>query len=186
MGIGGGTISKESEAKYVVLKRGRELLEKNDPERALPFMMKAIEDPNNLDACCSLALNLPVDMAIQALQNGDATNIEMLRICRSDNSWMGALLLHAARPSDALYFTQRWLEADETPRGSGIDFAPPRRTPMTAPQLERAQDCRARQYLHTAVRYPTVLIKVIGKSKRPIDLETHPTRQFNGREDAQD
>jgi hypothetical protein len=101
-------------------------------------------------------------------------------------AWMPALLLHARRPADALYFAQRWLESDEGPPGSGIDFSPPRRTPMTDAQIAKmnkwvdlqmiysaalaaftldGDSSLARQYLHMAAQYPLVLIKVIGKFK---------------------
>ncbi|KAJ6530223.1 hypothetical protein B0H19DRAFT_1192530 [Mycena capillaripes] len=264
MGIGGGTVSKESQAN---LKRGQELLKKK-PEEAIPLLLKAMEDPNNLDACSAIAMTLPQDTAIDFLKQAElkgrenlqrvlspdcfevtcqygapkfwgiletrpymrllatlvrayvnakrwddavATNSEILRICENDNmgqrQWMGALLLHAGRPADALYFTQRWLEAKETPPGSGIDFVPPRRTPMTNTQVEKIKqwtdlqmvysaalaaftldgDCElARQYLHLAVKYPNVLIKVLGKFKERVDVDTHATRAFNGNEDARD
>ncbi|KAJ6545081.1 hypothetical protein DFH09DRAFT_659271 [Mycena vulgaris] len=265
MGIGGGTVSKESEAN---LKRGQELLEKKKPDEALPFLLKAMEDPNNLDACSSIAMMLPQEAAIEFLKQGElkgrahlhrvlspdcfeltceygaprfwgiletrpymrllgtlarayvnekrwdeavATNIEILRICHSDNmgqrAWMGALLLHSGRPADALYFTQRWLECDETPPGSGIDFGPPRRAPLTAAQLQqvnRFTDLQmiysaalaaftldgdselARQYLHVAAQFPMVLIKVLGRFKERVDLDAHATRGKNGAEDARD
>ncbi|KAJ7136115.1 hypothetical protein C8R44DRAFT_769721 [Mycena epipterygia] len=265
MGIGGGTVSKESEAN---LKRGRELLNKKKTNEALPFLLKATDDPNNLDACTAISMMLPEDTAIDFLKNTElkgrahlqrvlspdcfeltceygapsfwgilqtrpymrllgtlvrayvnakrweeavATNIEILRICESDNmgqrAWMAALLLHAGRPADALYFTQRWLEHNETPPGSGIDFAPPRRTPMTDAQHQKVSEWvdlqmiysaalaaftldgdteLARQYLHIAAQYPMVFIKVLGKFKERVDVDTHPTRGHNGAEDARD
>ncbi|KAF8184093.1 hypothetical protein K438DRAFT_1724176 [Mycena galopus ATCC 62051] len=265
MGIGGGTVSGESEAN---LKRGQELLNMKKPQEALPFLLKALEDPNNLDACSSISMMLPQDTAIAYLQKAElagrrhlqnvlgpdcfeltcrygapnfwgiletrpymrllgtlvrtyvnakrwsdavSTNIEILRICHSDNmgqrAWMSALLLQAGRPADALYFAQRWLEADETPPGSGIDFAPPQRAPMTDAQIKKVEkwvdlqmiysaalaafildgdSTLARQYLHIAVKYPSVLIKVIGKFKERVDVDTHATRSSNGAEDARD
>ncbi|KAJ7666776.1 hypothetical protein DFH06DRAFT_251173 [Mycena polygramma] len=265
MGIGGGTVSKESGNN---LKRGHELLNKKKPNEALPFLLKAMEDPNNLDACSTVGLLLPQDTAIEFLKKAEvkgrehlqrilspdcfeltceygaprfwgiletrpymrllgtlvrayvnakrwddavATNVEILRICKLDNmgqrSWMGALLLHAGRPADALYFTQRWLESNEGPPGSGIDFAPPRRTPMTAAQVSKmgkytdlqmiysaalaaftldGDSELARQYLHIAVQYPNVLIKVLGNMKERVDVDTHATRASNGREDGRD
>ncbi|KAJ7702198.1 hypothetical protein B0H17DRAFT_1327178 [Mycena rosella] len=132
-----------------------------------------------------------------------ATNIEILRICLNDNmgqrAWMGALLLHAGRPADALYFTQRWLEHDETPLGSGIDFGPPRLAPLTAAQLQQmihsaalaaftldGDSELARQYLHIAAKVPMVFIKVLGLFKERVDVDTHATRGVNGAEDAPD
>ncbi|KAF7290758.1 Aldo/keto reductase [Mycena indigotica] len=149
---------------------------------------------------------LPSDLTMDS-----KTNVEILRLCFSDNlgqrQWMGALLLHANRLEDALYFTQRWILADETPPGSGIDFRAPQRTPMTATQLEQAKkwpDLQmvhsaalatfmldgdselARQYLHIAVKYPEVMIKVLGRHKERHDVDTHAFRSSNGREDARD
>ncbi|KAJ7153106.1 hypothetical protein C8R43DRAFT_885952 [Mycena crocata] len=265
MGIGGGTVSPESEAN---LKRGQALIERKKPDEALPFLLKAMEDPHNLDACNSVSMMLPQDQAIDFLKSAElkgrahlqrilspdcfeltcrygapkfwgiletrpymrllgtlvrafvnakrweeavATNIEILRICEMDNmgqrQWMSALLLHAGRPADALYFAQRWLEAAETPPGSGIDFAAPQSTPMTPAQLKAITkyidlqmiysaalaaftlygDCElARQYLHIAVQYPIVLVKVLGKFKERVDVDTHATRSSNGSEDARD
>jgi hypothetical protein len=135
-------------------------------------------------------------------------------------AWMAALLLHAGRPADALYFTQRWLEADETPPGSGFDFAPPRLAPLTTAQLKQVNkfpDLQMihsaalaaftvsgdseleRQYLHLAVKFPLVLIKVLGRfkersrlmraltryslTKYTVDVDTHPMRGHNGTRD---
>ncbi|KAJ7452720.1 hypothetical protein B0H11DRAFT_1876199 [Mycena galericulata] len=140
-----------------------------------------------------------------------ATSTEMLRICESDNlgirAWMGILLLRAGRPADALYFTQRWLERDEGPPGCGIDFAPPRRTPMPDAKYQKTQryaDLQmaysaalaaftldgdselARQYLHIAAQYPIVLIKIIGRFKERVEGDPHPVREVSGPEDARD
>ncbi|KAJ6530227.1 hypothetical protein B0H19DRAFT_1328299 [Mycena capillaripes] len=116
-----------------------------------------------------------------------ALNIEILRLCESDNmghrEWMGPLLLHVGRPADALYFSQRWLEADGVPTRAGIDFRPPCRTPMSDALVKSLAEFSslqmlhsaalaaftldgdselARQYLHIAVQFPWVLIKVLG------------------------
>ncbi|KAK7052556.1 hypothetical protein R3P38DRAFT_2861009 [Favolaschia claudopus] len=266
MGVGGGTVSKESQAN---LKRGQDLLRQKKPKQAMPYFLRALDqDPNNLDACASFALGFPPDVAIEFLKQAElkgrqnlrsilspdcfelttkygaphfwgiletrpymrllgtlvrcyvntkkweeavTNNIEMLRICQSDNmgqrAWMPALLLQAGRPADALYFAQRWLETDDTPEGSGIDFAEPRRTPMTDAEIakiKRLLDLQmiysaalaafmldgdtplAHQYLHIASKFPTVLIKVLLRYKERLDLDTHPTRSMNGPEDARD
>ncbi|KAJ7666775.1 hypothetical protein DFH06DRAFT_251179 [Mycena polygramma] len=139
-------------------------------------------------------------------------NIEILRLCDSDNmgqrDWMVPLLLRVGRPADALYFVQRWLEADGVPRpGAGIDFGPPRRTPMPDALFQSLARWRplqmthsaalaafaldgdselARQYLHIAVQHPGVLIKVLGKFKERVDGDSHPVRTHNGLEDIRD
>jgi hypothetical protein len=99
--------------------------------------------------------------------------------------WMGPLLVRVGRAADALYFTQQWLEVDEVPH-AGIDFAPPRHTPMSDTLVQSltkwyplqmlhsaalaaftldGDSELARQYLHIAVQYPGVFIKVLGKFK---------------------
>ncbi|KAJ7119179.1 hypothetical protein C8R44DRAFT_923196 [Mycena epipterygia] len=146
-----------------------------------------------------------------------ATNIEIIRICSSDNMGVrastGPLLLHAGRAADALYFMQPWVESGGMPPGSGIDFVAPRRTPMSNvlyQQVAEWTDLRmiysaalaaltldgdselARQYLHIAAQFPSVLIKVIGKFKEraeggfAVEGDTHPVRACNGIEDARD
>ncbi|KAE9392954.1 hypothetical protein BT96DRAFT_887634 [Gymnopus androsaceus JB14] len=140
-------------------------------------------------------------------------NIEILRLCESDNmgqrAWMAPLLLHVGRPADALYFCQQWLSdwssSDELPKG--IKFKAPFKKPLTKAEIERMSkyvDLQmihsatlsafmlygdvelSRQYLHIAVQYPHVLIKVIGKFKERMNGDTHPVRLHNGVEDARD
>ncbi|KAJ6613951.1 hypothetical protein B0H10DRAFT_1951098 [Mycena sp. CBHHK59/15] len=221
MGIGGGTVSKESEAN---LKRGQDLLNKKKPDEALPFLLKAMEDPNNLDACNSVSMMLPPNMVIEFLKNTELKgHAHLQRVLGPDcfeltceygapNFWgiletRPYMRLLGTLPADALYFTQQWLECDETPSGSGIDFAPPRRTAMMDMQYQNVakwtdlqmiysaalaaftlnSDCElARQYLHIAVQFLTVLIKVLGKFKERVDVDTHPTREHNGAEDTRD
>ncbi|KAJ7328713.1 hypothetical protein DFH08DRAFT_916603 [Mycena albidolilacea] len=242
MGIGGGTVSKESEAN---LKRGQELIEKRKPTEALPFLLKAMEDPNNLDASSSVALMLPQDLAIEFLQKAELNGRRHLHSvlgpdCFELTSEYGAPHFWGileTRPYMRLLGTLvrsyvdagRWNEAHHehrilricqsdnmgqplarerrSPPGSGIDFSPPRRTPMTDAQIAKmnkwvdlqviysaalaaftldGDSSLARQYLHMAAQYPLVLIKVIGKFQERADVDTHPTRTMNGSEDARD
>ncbi|KAJ7929757.1 hypothetical protein B0H13DRAFT_2538817 [Mycena leptocephala] len=250
-------LSIEAEAN---LKRGKELLKNKKPEQGIPFLLKALNDPENLDECNSASEMLPDGMVIEYLKvlelqgrahlqrilgpncfEGDdanecfqgaphfwglietrpymrvlhslvrtyikekrweeavALNIEILRLCESDNmghrQWMGPLLVRVGRAADALYFTQQWLEVDEVPH-AGIDFAPPRHTPMSDTLMLHSAALAAftldgdselaRQYLHIAVQYPGVFIKVLGKFKERVDGDTHPVRGSDGPEDARD
>ncbi|KAJ7783960.1 hypothetical protein DFH07DRAFT_764329 [Mycena maculata] len=222
MGIGGGTVSVESEAN---LRRGRDLLNRKKPKEALPFFLKAMEDPNNLDAASStwrlrvlkehraqsrahlqdilgtdcfevtceygaphswgileirpymqlLATLVRACVNAKRWDEACATNIEILRICRSDNmgqrSWMGPLLLHAGRPADALLTKYR----------NGPIYS----AALAAFTLDDDSEL-ARQYLHIAVQFPAVLIKVIAKFKERVDVDTHATREPSGAEDARD
>ncbi|KAJ7471942.1 hypothetical protein FB451DRAFT_311491 [Mycena latifolia] len=142
-----------------------------------------------------------------------AMSTQILRLGNSDQSslrlWMGALLLRAGRPADALYFTQRWMESPLGPPGGGLDFSPPRRTPMTAAKyLETAQNPLlslqltytaalaaftldgnselARQYLHIAAQHPRVLIKVLGRFPERASADLHAIRLVNGTEETRD
>jgi hypothetical protein len=99
---------------------------------------------------------------------------------------MTALLLHAGRPADALYFVQCWLQYDELPTATSIYLctaAPHADADAQVENMKRWVDLEmvysaalaaftldgnsalARQYLHMAAQYPLVLIKVIGKFK---------------------
>ncbi|KAJ7607591.1 hypothetical protein FB45DRAFT_948030 [Roridomyces roridus] len=267
-GIGGGTISKESEYNY---RRAHELLKNAKRKRPFRSSSRPSRTPNNLDACVALSSTMPTPdaqigflttseaigrthlkrflgpdcfeltsrqgapnfwgilatrpymrllsmltrtyISSQRWQEAAATNIEILRLCESDNlghqGWMGPLLLHAGRPVDALYFARAWLESGGPPRGSEVDFAPPNRAAMTPEELEDVTNPfmnlqtiysaalaaftvdgdseLARQYLHLAVsKFPAVLIKVLGKFKERVDVDTHATRTINGLEDARD
>jgi hypothetical protein len=53
------------------LKRGQELLKKKKVDEAIPFLLKAIEDQANLDACVAVALALPEDSAIPLLKGAE-------------------------------------------------------------------------------------------------------------------
>lgn len=53
-------------------------MNKKKPEKAIPFLLKAMEDPHNLDACVSLALAMPHDMAIELLKRGEQQGTSLL------------------------------------------------------------------------------------------------------------
>ncbi|KAK0442426.1 hypothetical protein EV421DRAFT_1808973 [Armillaria borealis] len=91
-GLAGGTISNESQRN---LDKGQEWMNKKKPEKAIPFLLKAMEDPNNLDACVSLALAMPHDMAIELLKRGEQQGRDSLKRslgedCFEDNARYGA------------------------------------------------------------------------------------------------
>ncbi|TDL16491.1 hypothetical protein BD410DRAFT_795342 [Rickenella mellea] len=65
MGIGGGNISKASQA---ALDKAEELCRKRKPEQALPYLTKAMEDSNNLDAFIQAAFLLPHPVAVEFLE----------------------------------------------------------------------------------------------------------------------
>ncbi|KAJ7816873.1 hypothetical protein B0H14DRAFT_2602402 [Mycena olivaceomarginata] len=76
----------------------------------------------------------------------------------------GPALIRVGRAADALYFTQRWFEADGVPRPGAA---------LAAFTLD-GDSVLARQYLHIAVQYPLVLIKVLGKFRECVDGDMHP------------
>ncbi|EPT02866.1 hypothetical protein FOMPIDRAFT_1029164 [Fomitopsis schrenkii] len=68
-GIGGGMVSKESQRNLTI---AEDLCRKRKPLDAIPYLLKAMEDPNNLDAdiqYCFLQPNL--DMSIQVLEDAE-------------------------------------------------------------------------------------------------------------------
>ncbi|TDL16489.1 hypothetical protein BD410DRAFT_622369 [Rickenella mellea] len=65
MGIGGGKISQASQA---ALDKAEELCRKRKPEQALPYLTKAMEDSNNLDAFIQAAFLLPLPDAVRFLE----------------------------------------------------------------------------------------------------------------------
>lgn len=66
-GVGGGTISREAQKN---LDKAEDLCRKKKPEKAIPFLMKALEDPNNLDAAVQLAFVMPnMDMSLNVLED---------------------------------------------------------------------------------------------------------------------
>ncbi|KAJ7811284.1 hypothetical protein B0H14DRAFT_2606630 [Mycena olivaceomarginata] len=76
----------------------------------------------------------------------------------------GPALIRVGRAADALYFTQRWFEADGVPRPGAA---------LAAFTLD-GDSVLARQYLHIAVQYPLVLIKLLGKFRECVDGDMHP------------
>jgi hypothetical protein len=52
------------------LKRGQDIKTKKE-KGTLPFLLKAMDDPENLDACGSIAMKLPQDLAIEFLLNAE-------------------------------------------------------------------------------------------------------------------
>lgn len=101
---------------------------------------------------------------------------------------MPSLLLHVNRPADALYFCQQWLaySSDSNRELPRIKFGKPSAKPLKIVQVEKMSrfpdlqmihsaalsafmtygDVKlSRQYLHIAVQYPHILIKVIGRFK---------------------
>ncbi|KAK0489445.1 hypothetical protein IW261DRAFT_1445088 [Armillaria novae-zelandiae] len=74
-GLGGGAISMESQKN---LDKGQEWMNKKKPEKAISFLLKAMEYPNNLEVCVSLALTMPHNMAIALLKRGEQQGHESL------------------------------------------------------------------------------------------------------------
>ncbi|KAJ7597564.1 hypothetical protein C8J56DRAFT_322921 [Mycena floridula] len=137
------------------------------------------------------------------------TVIEMLRLCPGDNlnqrTWLGSVLIHAGRYSDALYFVQSCLDK-EIPWPDRIRFREPKYEPLS-PETEKSLDWNhgailysaalacfklrgdcplARQYLRISAKAnPNVLIKILGRKTKPASLNME-ARMYNGREDAHD
>ncbi|OCH94252.1 hypothetical protein OBBRIDRAFT_810581 [Obba rivulosa] len=79
-GVGGGHgLGRSAEEK------AEELGMKRKPERALPYLMEAMEGGNNLDACVQLAFLMPnLDMSVDVLRNTEVKGREnLLRILGS-------------------------------------------------------------------------------------------------------
>ncbi|TBU48461.1 hypothetical protein BD309DRAFT_292618 [Dichomitus squalens] len=77
MGVGGGMISEEAARN---LKKGEDLCRRRKPEQALPYLFKAMEDPNNLDAIVQLAFLMPtMDIGIRLIEEGEAKGRAQLR-----------------------------------------------------------------------------------------------------------
>src|SRR5882757_6141594 len=88
LGVGGGAvISKEAQQKYGFcafhlmlltnceprsLDRAEDLCRRRKPRKALPFLLKAMEDGNNLDAFVQAAFLFPLPEALKALENAEA------------------------------------------------------------------------------------------------------------------
>ncbi|KAJ3555145.1 hypothetical protein NM688_g2741 [Phlebia brevispora] len=151
-----------------------------------------------------------VRIHVENAQYGKAADvcIEMLRLCPGDNmgqrDWLGALLARAGRCTEALSYSQAWLE-DSTSHPDGK--APPSQTPLTPEHIERLSrftkadipysaalaafklwgNCElARQYLLIGARLNSqVLLKILAKIDRPKSL-SNAARELNSTEDAHD
>ena len=54
------------------LKIGEDLCRRRKPQEALPYLMKAMEDPNNLDAIVQMAFLMPtMQMGVKLLEEGE-------------------------------------------------------------------------------------------------------------------
>ncbi|OSC99218.1 hypothetical protein PYCCODRAFT_1470472 [Trametes coccinea BRFM310] len=70
MGIGGGMVSKEAARN---LEKAEDLCRRRKPEQALPYLFKAMEDPNCLDAAVQMAFLMPtMEMGIRLLEQAEA------------------------------------------------------------------------------------------------------------------
>ncbi|KAI0370235.1 hypothetical protein BV20DRAFT_305450 [Pilatotrama ljubarskyi] len=74
MGVGGGMVSKEAARN---LEKAEDLCRRRKPEQALPYLYKAMEDPNNLDAAVQMAFLMPtltmgVNLLEEAAERGRA------------------------------------------------------------------------------------------------------------------
>ncbi|GBE79251.1 hypothetical protein SCP_0204480 [Sparassis crispa] len=69
LGVGGGTVSKESQKN---LEKAEDLCRKRKPEKALPFLLKAMEDGNNLDAAVQMAFLMPnLNVSVKVLEGAE-------------------------------------------------------------------------------------------------------------------
>ncbi|KAG2030373.1 hypothetical protein BDR03DRAFT_929088 [Suillus americanus] len=76
LGVGGGTVSIEAQNN---LDRAEDLCRRRKPAKALPFLLKAMEDGNNLDAFVQAAFLFPLPEALKALENAEAKGREGLK-----------------------------------------------------------------------------------------------------------
>ncbi|KAI0959817.1 hypothetical protein AcW1_004533 [Taiwanofungus camphoratus] len=69
LGVGGGAISREAQKN---LDKAEDLCRRNKPEKALPFLFKALEDGNNLDAAVQMAFLMPnLDLSMRVLEGAE-------------------------------------------------------------------------------------------------------------------
>ncbi|KAI9001240.1 hypothetical protein BD414DRAFT_519329 [Trametes punicea] len=128
--MGVGMVSREavkSSCDQVTLEKVEHFCRRRKSEKALPYLFKAMEAPNCLEAAVQMAFVMPtMDMGIglldkqslletwpymrmlQAIVCLPNTVIEMLRLCPGDNlcqrEWLGSVLLQAGRTADAPLF----------------------------------------------------------------------------------
>jgi hypothetical protein len=57
---------------FFSLDRAEDLCRRKKPAKALPFLLKAMEDGNNLDAFIQAAFLFPLPEALKALENAEA------------------------------------------------------------------------------------------------------------------
>ncbi|KAK1216291.1 hypothetical protein PQX77_021078 [Marasmius sp. AFHP31] len=130
------------------------------------------------------------------------------------HTWLGSLLCQVERYSDALYFAQFFMDVgvgridkDDLPAGGGTNCLPPRNDLYASEEQETLSEFfeatilytaalasfkmwgdteQARMYLRLAAGLnPKVLVKLLGRVRRPEGLNTAP-RTFNSPEDAHD
>ncbi|KAL0063864.1 hypothetical protein AAF712_009217 [Marasmius tenuissimus] len=130
------------------------------------------------------------------------------------HTWLGSLLCQVERYSDALYFAQFFMDIrvgridkGDLPAGGGTNFLPPRNDLYSPEEQEKLSEFfeatilytaalasfkmwgdteQARMYLRLAAgQNPKVLVKLLGRVRRPEGLNTAP-RTFNSSEDAHD
>ncbi|KAJ7087158.1 hypothetical protein C8R44DRAFT_687388 [Mycena epipterygia] len=147
-------------------------------------------------------------------EKGATTIIEMMRLSPGDNLsqrfWLGPLLIRRARPADALFFCQAWLQAAANSTAlvrGGTVFQPPSQA-LLPPETEELYSkyaashlthtaalaafklwgrCpQAAQFLRIAVRAnPAILVKIIARRPRPTEGKM-TGRMYNGLEEAHD
>ncbi|KAI0663084.1 hypothetical protein C8Q70DRAFT_1042671 [Cubamyces menziesii] len=77
MGLGGGMVSKESARNLDI---AEDLCNRRKPEQALPYLFKAMEDPNNLDAYVQMAFLMPtIGEGIKLLEKAEADGRAILK-----------------------------------------------------------------------------------------------------------
>ncbi len=61
------------------LQKAEDLCRRRKPEQALPYLFKAMEDPNNLDAIVQMAFLMPtIDMGVGLLEEGEVKGTHVL------------------------------------------------------------------------------------------------------------
>ncbi|KAF9221491.1 hypothetical protein BS17DRAFT_796994 [Gyrodon lividus] len=76
LGVGGGTVSLEAQRS---LEKAEDLCRKGKPEKALPYLSKAMEDENNLDAFIQAAFLCPLPQAVKVLEQAEKKGREGLK-----------------------------------------------------------------------------------------------------------